>query len=947
MRKYENPSFLHDNTMKPRAHYIPYDSLEKALEGKKESSAFYTLLNGEWDFKYYRRDIDCPAVVTDYDKIPVPSCWQCEGIEKPYYTNVNYPYPVDPPYVPDDNPVGVYRTFIELDDEKASMKNYIVFEGVAPCFELFINGEYVGFSTVSHSTSEFSVKLLPGRNEMVVKVYKMCASSYLEDQDFFRNTGIFRDVYLLSRPDGHLFDIDLGFDDKKIYTELENYRIFDMDKKETKAENPILWNAENPYLYTVVFEQSGEFIPIKVGFRTQAISEKGELLINGVSVKLKGVNHHDTHPTKGYTMSYEDMKNDILNMKELNINTIRTSHYPPQPAFIELCDELGMYVIDEADMETHGFSNRICQWGYDEDSIWPCKNPMWKDAFIDRAERLYERDKNSTCVIMWSLGNESNYGENFAEMSRFIRMRDSKHGIKRIVHYENVYGKYSEPSAPSAQPGGSDTLNDPDTVDVISRMYTRREVLYSFLDNYKDNRPVFLCEYSHAMGNGPGDLKDYWDLFYKYDRFIGGCIWEWADHVAPMENGNLGYGGDFGEETHDSNFCCDGLVFSNRSFKAGSLEAKYVYQPLNTTYENGILTLYNRFDFTSFEGYNFEWEVTADGVKTSGGNLKLSTAPHTSESVQLDIKVPDCNLGAYLNIKMTDKNGFDRAFTQHLLKDAESVTISAPVVGITENGEFAEISGDGFFYVFNLHYGYIEAMNSFLRSPIKLSIWRAPTDNDRVIKSKWYDANYNKMYNKVYDTVIDNNTITVHGAILTVSRSYAIKYTAVYSFFADGSINVALDGDFNTKMVFLPRFGFEFTTDAKEFTYFGYGPYESYVDMHHASKMGLYTSCAENEYVDYIKPQEHGNHYNTKSLTIGGYEFISDKGFEFAVSEYSKEELTNKAHNFELEKNGVTNVRIDYKVSGIGSGSCGPQLTEKYQMNDKKINFSFTLKKLS
>ncbi|MBQ3537238.1 MAG: glycoside hydrolase family 2, partial [Clostridia bacterium] len=346
MRKYENLDFIHENTEKPRAHYIPYESLEKALAGNKDSSAYYTLLNGEWDFKYFPRDIDCPKTIEDYGKITVPSCWQSEGIEKPYYTNVNYPYPVDPPYVPDDNPVGVYRTFIELDNDKAAMENYIVFEGVAPCFELYINGEYIGFSTVSHSTSEFKVKLNPCKNEMVVKVYKWCASSYLEDQDFFRNNGIFRDVYLLSRPEGHLFDIDLGFDDKNIYTDLKNYRVFDMDKKEVELKNPILWNAENPYLYTVVFEQAGEFIPIKVGFRTQSVSKIGQLLINGVSVKLKGVNHHDTHPFKGYTMSYEDMKNDILKMKELNINTIRTSHYPPQPAFLELCDELGMYVID-------------------------------------------------------------------------------------------------------------------------------------------------------------------------------------------------------------------------------------------------------------------------------------------------------------------------------------------------------------------------------------------------------------------------------------------------------------------------------------------------------------------------------------------------------------------------------------------------------------------------
>ena len=364
MRKYEDLNFIHENTLKPRAHYIPYDSLEKALKGDKTKSDFYTLLNGEWDFKYYSRDIDCPKVIDSWDRIEVPSCWQMKGYEKPYYTNVNYPYPVDPPYVPDDNPVGVYRRFVEIDATKASMENYIVFEGVAPCLELFINGEYVGFSTVSHSTSEFKADFKEGTNEILVKVYKRCASSYLEDQDFFRNNGIFRDVYVLSRPVGHIFDVEVGFDDKSIYYDGE-YKVFDADMKETDLKNPILWNAEKPYLYTVVVMQAGEFIPIKIGMRNQSVSKNGELLINGVSVKLKGVNHHDTHPQKGYSMSYDDMRSELLKMKELNINCIRTSHYPPQPAFIELCDELGFYVIDEADIETHGISNRNCVWSYD------------------------------------------------------------------------------------------------------------------------------------------------------------------------------------------------------------------------------------------------------------------------------------------------------------------------------------------------------------------------------------------------------------------------------------------------------------------------------------------------------------------------------------------------------------------------------------------------------
>ena len=302
MRKYENLDFIHENTLKPRAHYIPYDSIEKALVGDKTKSNFYTLLNGEWDFAYFNRDIDCTETIEKWNKVKVPSCWQTTGYEKPYYVNVNYPHPVDPPYVPDDNPLGVYRRFVDIDSGFCKKENYIVFEGVAPCFDLYVNGEYIGFSTVSHSTSEFKVNLKEGRNEILVKVYKRCASSYLEDQDFFRHNGIFRDVYLLSRNSGHLFDIEIGFDTKNIYYD-GTYRVFDADMVETDLKNPILWNAENPYLYTVVIEHAGEYIPFKIGMREQSVSDKGELLINGVSVKLKGVNHHDTHPYDGYAMT--------------------------------------------------------------------------------------------------------------------------------------------------------------------------------------------------------------------------------------------------------------------------------------------------------------------------------------------------------------------------------------------------------------------------------------------------------------------------------------------------------------------------------------------------------------------------------------------------------------------------------------------------------------------
>lgn len=935
MRKYENLDLIHENTMPPRAYYIPYDNLEKALCGDERKSEYYKLLNGEWDFKYYARDIDCPNVIDEWDKVKVPSCWQTTGYENPYYTNVNYPYPVDPPYVPDDNPVGVYRKIITADEKMAQRENYIIFEGVSSCLELFVNGEYVGFSTVSHCTSEFKINLKSGENEIVAKVYKWCVGSYLEDQDSFRNNGIFRDVYILSREKGHIFDIEIAFDEKGIYYDGE-YNVYDMYGNIADMSNPILWNAEKPYLYTVVVKHNNEYIPFKIGLRTQSISEKGELLINGVSVKLKGINHHDTHPYNGYVETYDELKEELLKMKELNINCIRTSHYPPAPKFLELCDELGFYVIDEADIETHGIANRNCNWKYDESEYWPCQNKMWLDAFIDRAERLYERDKNHTSIIMWSLGNESNYGENFAEMSRWIKEREAKkQKFKKIIHYENTVEPVRD----------KDGVKVADTVDVVSRMYAPTAGVIEYAEKTGDTRPMFLCEYSHAMGNGPGDVVDYWEVIDKYPNMIGGCLWEWADHVAPDKDGVLRYGGAFGEETHDINFCCDGLVFYDRSFKAGSYETKYAYQPLKTELNGNVLTVYNKFDFTNLNEYELEFVVKADEKIVKQWDEKIDLEPHKNVDVELDLPIVDCQYGAYLNVTLKDKTGSEIAIEQHEIEKAKINVCKTEKAQIEKDGEFAYITGNTFNYTFNTRYGYIEKMDNFLKSPLKLSVWRAPTDNDRNIKFKWYNENYNKLHNKVYKTEISENKITVIASLAGVSRMPFFRYVAEYEFFADGTVNVNVNGKFDTERMFLPRLGFECTVEDKAFKYFGYGPYESYIDMHHGSKMGMYESSAEKEYVNYIKPQEHGNHYNVKYLNIGEFEFLSQTGFECNVSKYSSKELEEKQYCYDLEESEYTNLRIDYKVSGIGSGSCGTSLFAKYQMNDENVEFSFIIKK--
>ncbi len=929
MRHYEDLRKLHINTLPPRAHYIPYDSLEKALKGSREDSAFFTLLSGTWDFRYFSRDIDCPEAIDRWDAVPVPSCWQPLGYEKAYYTNINYPYPVDPPYVPDDNPLGVYRRRVTVTEETAGRENYLVFEGVAPCFDLWVNGAYVGYSSVSHSTSEFRVTLKAGENEILVKVYKWCVSSYLEDQDFFRCNGIFRDVYLLSRPKGHVHDINLGFDARGVRYG-GTFQVFNAGGEPDDLREPILWNAEEPYLYTVVVMEAGEFIPIRVGLRDQGVSPRGELLINGVSVKLKGVNHHDTHPTGGYAMTREELRRELLKMKELNINCIRTSHYPPQPVFLELCDELGFYVCDEADLETHGFDCVLPEG----DPGYPCRDPQWREAFVDRARRLYERDKNHSCVIMFSLGNEAHFGENFHAMSGYIRRRQAERGgMARLIHYESAHLGNREKRVPAV-------------VDVVSRMYTTPEYMIAYQRETGDDRPIFWCEYCHAMGNGPGDLMDYWKVIEETPFLIGGCIWEWRDHVAPLGNGHFGYGGDFGEETHDGNFCCDGLVMHDLSFKAGSMEAKYAYQPMWAVWEEGVLTVKNRNDFRRLGDYRFRWELTADGVVIRQGQLELDAGGQESVSVPFAPELPESRYGVYLRLSMLDRSGREAAFEQLLLKSGrEPREAEAPGAEITREGHFAFITGEGFRHRFDLHHGVLDRLGQFLKSPMELTVWRAPTDNDRYLRHRWEEERYDKCHNKVYECAVEGSAIRVKGALATVSRRPFFRYETVYRFRQDGSVEVDLEGDFDTGRTHLPRLGFAFRTGEEAFSYLGRGPWESYPDMCHGSWFGRFRSTAEGEYVPYMKPQDHGCHIDTRELELGPWRFRSARGFTFRVSQYSDEELTKKAHGFELEKDAFTNVRIDWKVSGIGSGSCGPELREQYRVRDGHVSFGFVIER--
>ena len=928
MRFYENLSKTSENRLPPRSYYIPGGVSQ------------YKLLNGEWRFKYYSRDIDYTENIEDWDVLEVPSCWQLKGYENPNYTNVRYPYPADPPYVPDDNPLGVYeREFVV---EKKLGKVYFILEGVSSCAEIFINGEYVGFTQGSRLQAEFDITgfVAPGVNTMRIKVYKWCCCSYIEDQDSFRYNGIFRDCYILERPEDHIVNVKLEASDGVLKVSAgknADIAVYDAEnnllaQKEDAADaefvikNPVPWNPESPYLYTVKLRRNGEEIALKEGFRSISVSDKGELLINGTAVKLHGVNHHDTHKYNGWRQTDEDLRRDLEIMKSLNINCIRTSHYPPTPHFLDMCDEMGFYVVLETDIESHGMQ----QYGvYDVDKgFWPCTRDEWTHEFVERMQRAAVLNFNHPSIIMWSTGNESGYGKNQEAMIDWLHSLNDG----RLAHCEDASNK-----------------GDNSKVDVVSRMYPPFDLIEEYAKDEKLKKPFFLCEYSHSMGIGPGDVCDYNELFDKYPKLIGGCVWEWADHVVTDENGVERYGGDFkGELTNDGNFCCDGMVFADRSLKSGSLEVKAAYQPMRTEYKNGVLTVFNRYDFTDLKECVFNYSIEVDGKTVKSENLTLSLAPHKKAEIKIDFGKIKCRFGAFVKCVL-EKDGFEVAHTQHRL---ESETIEPEKTNtpaeISESGDTLTVLGEDFEYVFSKHYGTFTSIiingTQRLSSMPVITAHRAVTDNDTIISPEWkLEGICAPQFTKVYSCSLSGNTVTVSGSLSGVARFPYFRYTLKYSFFADGRVDVLLEGEVRDNAPWLPRLGFEIESPAynKNFSYFGMGPYESYSDMHHADSIGYYESSSDREYVKYVRPQEHGNHIAARMLKCMGLVFESQDDFEFCVSNYGTEELNNARHTDELKADGNLHIRIDYKSSGIGSASCGPERKDCYRLGEKNIKFAF------
>ena len=1002
-RYYENLSVLHENTMPARAYYIPASRRMDNLVEHREESDRMQLLNGTWKFQYFNSIYDIQDSffeknydTENFDEIQVPSVWQMAGYDTHQYTNIRYPFPFDPPYVPQDIPCGAYvHTFEYSRDEKAP-KSFLNFEGVDSCFYVWINGSYIGYSQVSHMTSEFDVTdvLQDGTNTVAVLVMKWCDGSYLEDQDKFRMSGIFRDVYILKRPKQAISDyhIKTRIEDMLAKVEIEmkfysplNVKISIEDRNGAvvalgsiaeegtavlEIASPELWNTENPYLYKLILETENEVIVDHIALRKIEIKDQ-VIYLNGQKIKFRGVNRHDSDPVTGFTINPEQITTDLTLMKQHNFNAIRSSHYPNAPFFYEMCDKYGFMVIDEADIEAHGpfMIYRKEDTDYNRFKRWNEKiadDPVWEEAIVDRVKLMVERDKNRFCIVMWSMGNESAYGCNFEKALEWTKNFDPD----RITQYESArYRNYDE-------------TYDYSNLDVYSRMYPALSEIQEYLD--KDgSKPFLLVEYCHSMGNGPGDFEDYFQMIQDNDKMCGGFVWEWCDHAiahGTAENGKTiyAYGGDHGEEIHDGNFCMDGLVYPDRTVHTGLLEYKNVYRParvISYDKESGELVLHNYMDFDNLKDYvKISYELTQDGLLIGKGKLaEVSVVPHSEGKTNLQVNVPE-NGKCYLNLTYHLKKemplleedyilGFDEIEVSQ--KDAKcqlaekwvEKTVTDSELQMSEDDTQIHIKGREFAYTIDRRTALFTEMKfagrEYLNHPMELNIWRAPTDNDMYIKSEWKKAHYDKAYTRAYTTEVVQGKhgvkITSHASVVAETVQKILDVTITWKIEAAGKIDADIEVTKDDEFPDLPRFGVRMFLDKKlsAARYFGMGPQESYCDKHQAASHGLYQANVEDLHEDYICPQENGSHYDCEYVELNnsryGIVVSAENAFSFNASYYTQEELEKETHNYELTESDSVVFCVDYALNGIGSNSCGPVVLDQYRFDDVLFRFQFTL----
>ncbi len=981
---WENPEIQRTTNMNSRSYFNSYSAFENWKNGDSENTFS---LNGKWQFMY----LDAPEYSPEgffkpnfesdkFDSIEVPSCWQLNGYGQMRYIDELYPFQVNPPLVPINNPTGIYKR--KFNYKLTGNREILRFYGVDSAYHIWINGKEAGFAKISRALTEFDITdlLIDGENDITVRVYQWSDGSYLEDQDMWWLSGIFRDVEILSQSKNHVNDVYIKTTLSENYTkaqinaeidfsgECKNVEVSLYDQNKNKVmdltynektcvytaqiKNPLLWSAETPNLYYIGINiPKEEFVPVEFGIREIKL-EGSNFFINGKAVMLKGINRHDVNCKTARTVSFDDMLWDIKTMKQYNINAVRTSHYPNHPYLIHLCNVYGLYVISEADLECHGFED-VGYWN------WLANSNLWTNAFIERAMTMVKTFKNNPSVIMWSLGNESGFGSNFYKMGEAVRAYDST----RLIHYEGDY--------------------DAAISDVYSSMYPNTERIEQRAMR-NEEKPFILCEYCHAMGNGPGALKEHMDLMKKYKRFQGGFIWEWIDHGIESfdENGNIfyKYGGDYGEWPNNGNFCMDGMVFPWREPSPSLLEYKKVISPViisNGNNKNKI-TVKNEYDFISLEHLNLTWELLENGLVIQNGDLgafDIKSFEEKEISLPVAAFTAKPNAEYRIHIKFTTNRDFNWAAKGHLVAwedlpyETDNTQISAHAIKsplrISENQFETVISGDKFSVTFDNLFGKLTKIQKdgkeYLDDGISMDFWRADIDNDMYIKNDRKKKYFMQLFeSRPTEFKVANENDFVKVEITTreapVSQAYGFDVKWVYKIYSDGIISLNLLGKkVNTHLnapYELPRIGIKFAmpNEFDNVTWYGLGDGENYVDSKTAAMTGRWNKTVQELHTPYPFPQENGNRGGIRWVSFDNKNSgllikSTDKQYEFTAHDYTAEALDNAKHLNELKHCHKTIVNIDVMNTGVGSNSCGqgPLDCYKCKFDDFSMNVEFSV----
>lgn len=962
--------------------------------GRREArTAFYKdsqkkiSLNGEWAFKY----VDAPELSPEgfeqsgacegWDKIDVPSVWQLRGYDKMHYTDVLYPFPVNPPHVPDENPTGIYKKTVVLDEQWMEKDTVLKFHGVDSAFDVWVNGNHVGFGKVSRLPSEFDITgfVKIGENDITVRVYKWSDGTYLEDQDMWWLSGIYRDVELINEEKNAVLDLRVNgtLDDSykngfftagitmkqagtnlgwklsyKGKTVLEGELVSEGKDICIEAEIPEVhtWTAETPELYEFTVMTENQEVTVRCGFRKIEIKDKN-FRVNNQVILLNGVNHHDYNPREGRRVTREQMESDIRLMKQYNINAVRCSHYPANEYFYDLCDEYGLYVIDEADLECHGF-----EWV--ENYTWITDDETWKDAYVDRSVRMVKRDRNHPSIIMWSMGNESAFGCNFRSAAEAIRELDDT----RLVHYEGDF--------------------EAEVTDVYSTMYTRLKGLKEIAEyQIKGDKPHVMCEYGHAMGNGPGGLKAYQDMYRKYKRLQGGFLWEWYDHGIYTEEKDkkyYKYGGNYGDFPTNGNFCIDGILMPDRTPSPGMEEYKQIIAPVEITAVEGSMNkiqIRNYYDFLNLDTTTLYWEVKAEDQMIQDGTVEgLSVAPHEGKIIALPITAFELqeNTDYYLNLTVCQKEernyapaGYEIKKVQipmQIRKDGFSVRETADKLQVTEEQGGLTVENSRVTAKFSTVFGKLISFGKdgkeYLTEGPRMNVYRATIDNDMYKKEDWMNKYF--IQKPVEETEYvsclkeDDKVIVRIGTFFSCyNQSWGFECDYTYTVYSCGQMKVEIQGKAvqrgKLEPAFLPRIGviMKGNKNFQKTMWYGMGPGESYVDSKAASIMGIYENTVDGMMTDYVFPQENGHHEQVKWFRIGdgkdGLLCKMEEKLGLNLANYTDESLEKAQHPFEIEKADDVIIHLDYRQSGLGSNSCGEEQLEENKVKLQDFAMAFTV----